>query len=107
MIFFDIVDVPSGEIHDTMWMGFSNATFLGIFTNIPDAENAKRKMYVKEWSWYRYFFSRLNEPTEQKVLVPYLGGTYPTSCLYYKRETLSKMVDLLTANPKMYNNIQF
>jgi hypothetical protein len=66
----------------------------------------QKRPYVKEWSWYRYFFSQINEVTEQKQLLPFLGGTYPTSLLHYKREVLYKIVELLLNNPALYNNIQ-
>lgn len=69
-------------------------------------EVISKRPYVKEWSWYQYFFSKLNEPTEQKQLLPYLGGTYPTSLLYYRREVLYNIVQLLLNNPNLYNNIQ-
>lgn len=65
-----------------------------------------KRTYFKEWSWYKYFFSKLNEPTEQKQLLPYLGGTYPTSLLYYKNEVLHNMVKLVLENPRLYDNIQ-
>jgi hypothetical protein len=65
-----------------------------------------KRTHFKEWSWYKYFFSKLNEPTEQKQLLPYLGGTYPTSLLYYTNEVLHNMVKLVLENPRLYDNIQ-
>jgi hypothetical protein len=66
----------------------------------------RKRSYVKEWSWYKYLFSKLNEPTEQQKLLPYLGGTYPTSLLYYKHKVLHDIVGLLLENPRLYDNIQ-
>lgn len=65
-----------------------------------------KRTYFKEWSWYKYYFSQLNEPTEQKKLLPYLGGTYTTSLLYYKKQVLHDIVDLTLQNPRLYDNIQ-
>lgn len=64
------------------------------------------RQYVKEWSWYRQFFSQLNEPTKQKKLLPYLGGTYPTSLLYYTHQVLYDMMELILKNTGLYDNIQ-
>lgn len=75
------------------------------FNNKPDAINAIRKMNVKEWSWYNYF-EALKNPEDKAKLNPYLGGTYPTSLLYYRQKTLHDMVDLILRNPRLYDNIQ-
>jgi hypothetical protein len=69
-------------------------------------ERRPRRRYVKDWSWYIYFFSKINEPTVQKKLLPYLGGTYPTSLLYYTHQALYDMVNLIIENPRLYDNIQ-
>lgn len=76
-----------------------------IFNNKEDVPNAIRKMNVKEWSWYNYF-QTLKSPEDKQKLLPYLGGTYPTSLLYYSQKTLHDMVDLLLQNPRLYDNIQ-
>lgn len=68
--------------------------------------NNSHDRYVRRWSWYRYFFLNLNEPTEQNTLLPYLGGTYPTSLLYYKHRVLRDIVELILNNPRLYDNIQ-
>ena len=73
-------------------------------TNL-DVDNSHER-YVRRWSWYRYFFSKLNEPTKQNVLVPYLGGTYPTSLLYYTNKALHDIIQLVLDNPRLYDNIQ-
>jgi len=70
-----------------------------------DVDNSHER-YVRRWSWYRYFFSKLNEPTKQNVLVPYLGGTYPTSLLYYTNKVLRDIIQLVLDNPRLYDNIQ-
>lgn len=75
------------------------------FTNIPDLPDAQRKMNVKEWSWY-YYFEMLKTPQEKEILLPFLGGTYPTSMLYYTHRALYDMVDLVLQNPRLYDNIQ-
>jgi len=79
----------------------------GILTNTDglNIDNSHER-YVKRWSWYRYFFSSLNEPTEQSKLLPYLGGTYPTSLLYYKNNVLKDALELILSNPRLYDNIQ-
>lgn len=62
--------------------------------------------YVRRGSWYRYFFSKINEPTEQGKLLPYLGSASTTSLLHIKHAVLHDMMELLLNNPSMYNNIQ-
>lgn len=77
------------------------------FTNIPDHPDTvhTQKRYVTEWSWYHYF-QLLKSPAEQKKLMPYLGGTYPTSLLFYKHHVLHNMVSYLLSDPRLYDNIQ-
>jgi hypothetical protein len=78
-----------------------------IFTNkpdLPDADKTKLK-YVKEWSWFGYF-DQLKSDSEKKQLIPYLGGTYPTSLLFYRNNVLHDMMTILLNNPRLYDNIQ-
>ena len=77
------------------------------FTNkidAPEVEKSQRR-YVKEWSWYHYFES-FKSPEHKEKLLPHLGGMYPTSILYFKNEVLYKMMEILLANPRLYDNIQ-
>lgn len=70
-----------------------------------DIEKSDQR-YIKRGSWYRYFFSKLNEPTEQKALVPYLGSSSTTSLQYFKRNVVYDIVNLVLNNPRLYDNIQ-
>lgn len=54
---------------------------------------------VHEWSWY-------NTLTSAHKRLPKLGGIYPTSGVYLKREVLHKMVEILINNPSLYDNMQ-
>ena len=54
---------------------------------------------VKNWSWYGFL-------SDSQKMMPNIGGTYPTSGLYYKRHVLTGMLDLLLNNPRVYDNIQ-
>lgn len=84
-----------------------NGPGTGIIENIDNLNiDDSHERYVKRWSWYRYFFQKLNEPTEQNKLLPYLGGTYPTSLLYYKNKVLRDVLELILSNPRLYDNIQ-
>ena len=84
-----------------------NGPGTGIIKNIDNLNiDDSHERYVKRWSWYRYFFQKLNEPTEQNKLLPYLGGTYPTSLLYYKNKVLRDVLELILSNPRLYDNIQ-
>jgi hypothetical protein len=68
--------------------------------------NTSEYRYVKRGSWYRYFFSKMNETTEQKKLLPYLGSASTTSLMYLKHDVLYSILELLLANPPLYNDIQ-
>lgn len=70
--------------------------------NIDDSHSR----YIRRGSWYRYFFSQINEPTEQKKLIPYLGSASTTSLLYLKHDLLYNVVNLILENPRLYDNIQ-
>lgn len=76
-----------------------------MFNNIPDIPDTIRKTNVKEWSWYSYF-NTIKSAEEKNILLPYLGGTYPTSLLFYSKNALYKMVELILNNPRLYDNIQ-
>lgn len=62
--------------------------------------------YVKRGSWYRYFFSKLNEPTAQKQLLRHLGSASTTSLMYFKHKVLHDITELVLRNPRLYDNIQ-
>lgn len=82
-------------------------TFSGrIFTNKLDVSDADEKRYVKEWSWYRMYYTATRTREQEEKIGPYLGATYPTSLLYYKRKTLYDIVSLLLSNPRLYDNLQ-
>jgi hypothetical protein len=85
--------------HDT----FSALTFTNEIDS-PDVEKTQRR-YVKEWSWYNLFESIATAEQKEK-LTPYLGGTYPTSLLYYSKKALYDMVELVLNDPRLYDNIQ-
>jgi len=79
----------------------------GIISDTSDLDIEKSEYrYVKRGSWYRYFFSKLNEPTEQKVLLPFLGSLSTTSLLHIKKHVLYDIVKLILENPRLYDNIQ-
>lgn len=84
------------------WDTYSNCSVEDYYKDYLDkdlfAPTIFKENQLSDWSWYQKL-------TPEQKKIEKLGGISPTSCLYFKNNTLKKMTDLLLQNPFNYNDM--
>lgn len=84
------------------WDTYSNCSVEDYYKKFLDKDLFAPKVFnsnnLEKWDWY----SRLSG--EQKKIEK-IGGLSPTTCLYFKNNTLKKITNLLIKNPSSYNDM--